>query len=153
MTRLFRSIREYGVPGPVWALMLLILGSKIIWQIYLWLRGLCGYARPSFLWTVCILYFTFWVLLFLLLMCKGKRYSGIGADAVFGGCLLAVAAILHEPDLLAVLSRMGCGAATWVALFGACGLVLSKCASVYGTGKMTGAPSSNLKVGESPPAE
>ena len=77
MTRLFRLIRAYGVPGPVWALMLLILGSKVIWQIYLWLRGLGGYARPPFLWTVCILYFTFWVLLFLLLMCKGKRYSGL----------------------------------------------------------------------------
>ena len=134
--------------------MLLILGSKIIWLIYLWLHGvLGGYARPSFLWAVSIVYFTFWMLLFLLLMGKGKRYSGIGADAVFGGCLLAVAAVLHEPDLLADLSRMGLGAATWVALFGACGLVLSKCASIYGMGKMTGAPSNSLKVSESHPTE
>lgn len=143
MTRPVRLIREYG---PIWALMLSILGSRIVWMIYLWLRGILGgNARPSFIWALCIFYFTFWMWLFLLLMNKGKQYSGIKADAIFAGCLLAVVAILHEPDLLAVLSRTGFGAATWVAVFGVCGLVLSKCASIYVMGKAIDAPSDNFK--------
>lgn len=84
-------------------------------------------------------------------MSEGRRYSGIAADSLFGSCLLAVAAVLHKPDVLSVLSRMGFGGAWWIALFSACGLVLSKCASMYRMGRMTDAASSKSEVGESHP--
>jgi hypothetical protein len=127
--------------------MLLVLGSRIVWQIYVWLDGVLGSSRPSFHWVVGIFYFALWMWLFLLLMNEGRRFSGIAADSLFGGCLLAVAVVLHKSDVLSALSRTGFGAAWWIALFGACGFVLSKCANMYRMGKATDTTSTKSNVG------
>jgi hypothetical protein len=134
MIRIIRIIRGYEIPGPAWALMLAISGCGIIWKTYVWLRVMISgspYASPSCLWAVSILYFAIWLFVFLLLMNDGKWYTGIILDALCSGCLLAVAAVLHHGEVYVFLSKDGLGAASWVVCFGACGLVLSNCASTY----------------------
>jgi hypothetical protein len=131
MTKLIRLLRDYEIPGLAWAIALLILGRGIIWQIYMWLRGLLATpVRPSLQWAVCILYCSFWVWLFLLLLGNGKRYPGMLKDALLSGCLLAVAGVLHDTDVLSVLSSEGFGAAAWITFLGGCGLVIRIFASM-----------------------
>lgn len=80
-------------------------------------------------------------------MSEGRRYSGILTDSLSGGCLLAVTVVLHKPDVLSALSRMGFSAAWWIALFGVCGLTLSKWASMYRMGKVTDTTSTKSNAG------
>ena len=142
MTRLIRLLRDYEIPGLAWAIALLILGRGIIWQIYMWLRGLLATpVRPSLLWTVCILYCSFWVWLFLLLMGNGRRYPGMVKDALLGGSLFAVAGVLHDTDVFSVLSSKGFGAAAWITFLGGCGLVIRNFVSMSRIGRKTDEPS------------
>jgi len=151
MNLLIRYVREYEILGKGLAIMLAVVCRGIIWQIYIWLRGsLSIYGHPSLLWTVCILYFASLLWLFLLLMNSGKRYSGMVKDALLGGCLLTVAAVLHDADVLAVLSSKGFGAAAWVTFLGAGALVISNSASVSRIRKSADEPSAG---GESLPVE
>jgi len=112
--------------------------------VFMWLRGsLSIYGHPSLLWTVCILYFAVLLWIFLFLMKNGKRYPGMVKDALLGGCLLTVAAVLHDADVFTVLSKKGFGAAAWVTFLGAGALVISNSASLSTINKRAGEPSSN----------
>ncbi|NYF79886.1 hypothetical protein [Granulicella arctica] len=151
MNQLIRYVREYEILGRGLAIMLAVVCRRIIWQIFMWLRGsLSIYGHPSLLWTACILYFAFLLWIFLLLMNNGKRYPGMVKDALLGGCLLTVAAVLHDADVFTVLSRKGFGAAAWVTLLGASALVISNSASMSRIGKRA---DDTLAEGGSLPAE
>jgi hypothetical protein len=154
MNQLIRYVREYEILGKGLAIVLAVICRGIIWQIYMWLRGsLSIYGHPSLLWTVCILYFAFLLWLFLFLMNSGKRYPGMLKDALLGGCLLTVAAVLHDADVFSVLSGKGFGAAAWVTFLGAGALVISNSASMSRMGRRAGDPPSNSAGDESLPSE
>ncbi len=141
MSRLIRLIREHEISGKGLAIVLAVVCRGIIWQTYMRLRDIVSiYGYPSFLWTVCILYFAFLLWLFLLLMNNGKQFPGMIADALLGGCLLTVAAVLHDPDVHSVLSRKGFEAAAWVTFLAGGALVISNSAIVSRTGRREGEP-------------
>lgn len=58
------------------------------------------------------------------MMNDGTRYPGMVKDAVLGGCLFAVAAVLRDSDVSSVLSAKGFRSAAWITFSGACGLII-----------------------------
>ena len=130
MIRLRQFLGQYGTPGWIWALMFVILSRQFVWWGHIWLRSfLNAPARPFLTWTICILYFAVWVWLFLVLMADWRRYPGMVKDAVLGGSLLAVAAVLRDSDVSLVMARKGFGIAAWVSFLGAFGLLIRCCTS------------------------
>jgi hypothetical protein len=141
MKNLIRVIREYQIPSRGVAIILMVICRGIIWQTYSWLRSiLSAYSLPALSWTVCSLYFASLLCLFLFLLNTGKRYPGMVTDALLGGCLLAVAAVLHDADVSSLLSRKGFGGSTWVTFLGACALIISKSANMSRIGRRSSEP-------------
>ena len=139
MTKLIRLIREHEISGSSLAIVLAVVCRGIIWKIYVWLRDILSiYGYSSLLWIVCILYFALLLWLFLLLLNNGRRFPGLIADALLGGCLLAVAAVLHDPDVRSVLSSKGFEAAAWVTFLAGGALVISNSAILSRAGRRDG---------------
>ena len=133
MARVHELVERWRGSGVIWWVLAVALGSsarEIIWPIYIWLRRHWpALGWPSgYTWVVSAIYFTFWVWLFLLLAREGKRYRGMILDAVCGGVLLTVAAVLHDPAVRTALSELGFGAAAWVTFLSAFVLVVARSA-------------------------
>jgi hypothetical protein len=111
--------------------------------MYLWIRAEWTLfdQPPALFWCVCTLFYAFWMWLALFLSREYRQYQGMSMDALFGGLLLAVASVLHDADVMSVLSKKGFGWASWVVLLGACGLVIRIFASMSRNAKRATEPS------------
>lgn len=135
MSRLIRIFREYQIRGRGLAVILVVVFRRIIWHIYLSLRTTSvNYGHRYLPWIACSLYFALLLWIFLLVMNNGKRHLGMAMDSLLGGCVLSVAALLHDPDLRPVLSRKGFGAAEWVTFFAVSAVIVGNWAGLFGKG-------------------
>jgi hypothetical protein len=142
MKSLMRIVREYEMSSKALAIVIMVICRGIIWQVYMWLRSiLSAYTLPALSWTICSLYFGSLLCLFLFLLNSGKRYPGMAKDALVGGCLLAVAAVLQDADVRVVLSGKGYGASAWIIFLGASALVISKSVNISRIVKRADEPS------------
>jgi hypothetical protein len=116
---------QHGIPGWALAIGLVIIGRGPAWWGYALLRySDHGKLHPIAAQAVCALYFSClaWVLVFL---CADlTRYPSMSKDALLGGCLLDVAAVVHDADVSTLLSSKGFAGATWFVLICTCGFLI-----------------------------
>src|SRR5450432_220038 len=95
-----RFFEQYEIPGWALAIGLIIVGRSPAWWGYTLLRhNAYAHSHPFVTESISVLYLSCFAWLLVFLCANLRRYPGMIKDALLGGGLLNVAAVLRDADV------------------------------------------------------